>query len=247
MRRIAWSDAEIATIRGRYDGARGTAVALARELGRHPWQVRHLAARLGLAATKAPRWTERDLAWLLDHWGRLPDAEVARRLGRTPEACKVKATRNKQSRKVAHAGIAMRRVAALLGIDDHKVRRLIDRGWLRGVRTPIAVHAGHITMVPFDALAAFLRDYPHEYDRARIDDPSGYWRAIAERAWRRDPLLTTAEAARGLRCSPEHVRQLRARGELSAVKSHLVGGTGRWLYRARSLHAYWLRREGRAS
>lgn len=246
MRPLVWSDAELAAVRERYDGRRGTAPALARELGREAWQVRHLAARLGLAG-KAPRWSADDLAYLLDHWGRLPDAEVARRLGRTAEACGIKATRNKQSRKVAHAGIAMRRVAALLGIDDHKVRKLVDRGWLEAHRTPIRCRAGRVWVVPFEALRSFLRDYPHEYDRARIDDPSGYWSGIAERAWRRDPLLTTAEAARGLRCSHEHVRQLRARGEIEGVKSSLVGGTGRWLYRARSLHAYWLRREGRAS
>ena len=55
---------------------------------RNPFSVRGRAATLGLPASH-PRWTQNDLDYLHDNYGRHPAADIAERLGRSTNALKI--------------------------------------------------------------------------------------------------------------------------------------------------------------
>ncbi|MGD9890981.1 MAG: helix-turn-helix domain-containing protein [Dehalococcoidia bacterium] len=174
----------------------------------------------------ANAWTAGDDETLATYWGVEPDATVAARLGRTVDACKIRATR--------HLGLARkdafytsRQVAEILGIDSHRVVAWLRDGTLRGRQS--AVSAGPTRMWAIDEpdLVRFLCAYPWLYDRTRIERGS-YWRRVADATFDRDPLLTVPEAAARLGVSSKTVHRHLQRGWLRGVKRP-GGGGGVWL------------------
>ena len=232
-----WTDREDRLLRRHYRSDDSAALdALAAVLGRTRDSLKGRAARLGLRAPKSPRWTKDEEWTLLDLWGRLPDAAVARRLGRSVVACDVKAGRLRRRKRMGLAGWTARQVAAAFGVDVHKVtRQWIGQGWLAATRAAYAVGRHRPWVVGEPALLAFLRTYPHEYDWRRMDDPSGYYRKVAEAAWRADPLLTTAEVAARWGMTASGVHRHIAMGWLPAIRSHTNGNAGAWLVREADL------------
>ncbi len=89
---------EDAYIQAHYATATLTTIAAA--LGRDRAAVQHYTARLvrrGVLHPRdryyQPRWTLEELDYLRTHWGLLPDAAVAAKLGRSVAGCIIKAKR----------------------------------------------------------------------------------------------------------------------------------------------------------
>jgi hypothetical protein len=153
-----------------YDSNNG--VFIARRWGVPVWRVRRWAQELGVARTKEPPWT-REQIWLLEEhvytwsWRRL-----AKALGRTVVAVKLKAKRLGLGKMSYREGWTQRHVARLLGVDDHKVARWVAQGWLdrrrRGTdRTP--QQGGDAWLFAPDALRRFIVAHPAEIDLRRVD------------------------------------------------------------------------------
>jgi hypothetical protein len=240
---VVWTEREIALMRRHYRGGDSAALtALVALTGKQRHQVRQQARRLGLARTKERRWTKDDDYGLSIMWGRRSDKAVAKKLGRTIAACKIRATRVlHRSRKDGVQGWTGRGLARLMGVDEHKVtRQWLANGWMTARATPIRAGANKTLLIEEPALIAFLTHYPHEYDRARMHDPSGYYRKIAEAAWNDDPIYRQTEAAAKLGVHPQTLERFRREGRIGGILAHDQGGAalGVWKYRQSDLDSY---------
>lgn len=94
-------------------------------------------------------------------------------------------------------------------------------------------------------LEQFVRRYPWQYDRARIEWGS-YWRNLANRVWVADPYLTVPEAAAVLGVCSETVSRWCRAGRLAAVRTTYQGAGkyGRWLLAQSIVTAFAVPRTG---
>ena len=221
-----------------------TLQAIAAEMGRRWTSVQqrvNLLIRQGRLTRRArfyaPPWTEADDEYLADNWGRVPDRTVARRLGRSINACKIRATRHhKMARKDNF--YTTRSVARIFGVDDHLVVRWGREGLLPMRKSPVGA-GGHTTAWRIDEpdIARFIRRYPWRYDHRRIE-PGTYWRNLADRVWLRDPWVTADEAARTLGVCLSTVHRHLQRGWLPGKRTPRNGNTGVWLIRKADLASF---------
>lgn len=227
------------------DYARRMLKEIATDLGRDPGSVQARAALLlrdgRLTGTRCyqPPWTEAEDDLLADLWGTMPDAAVAKRVGRSVVACEVRAKRHlRLARKDAF--LTSRQVARILGVDDHLVVCWIAEGLLQGRKSSVGA-GGHARAWRIDDrdLERFLkRDY-WRLDRRRIEVGT-YWRNYVDRLWTREPYLTVEQAARALGVGPETVRRHLRRGWLAGVRTHRAarGGRIQWLIARSQLAAF---------
>lgn len=206
---------------------------LARRLGRTQIAVR---ARLGqLRRRTLPKrggpardWRDDEVATLRDTIGWRSAEQIAKALGRTPTAVRIKAKRLKLHwikgsversgnirpvERHRHLGYTARDVAKMLGIACAKtVAWWIEEGWLRGTKRPVRYGNNTVWRIHADAIEAFLRDYRWLYDPARIVDRG--WRAfvagLPPAEW-----VGTAEAARLLPYTQGSISALCSRGDLA--------------------------------
>ena len=142
-------------------------------------------------------WTARDLAFLSAHWGIHTDEWVAARMPsgpRTPEACKIKATRVlKQSRR-ANLLLAAD-VARVFGIDPTTVYRLwAPKGWVTLTRAAMRQGGGRVWVVSPNSLRRLVTETPWLIDPSRMQP--GHWLTQLAQEAHADPWLTLDEAGR---------------------------------------------------
>lgn len=176
------------------------------QTGRHWTSVQQRVERLIAAGAlerrarlQGRRWTAAEERKLRAWWGTAPDAEVARLLGRTPDALKIRATRFlKQPRRANADWLAGRQVAALFGVDPTTPRAWVRRGWVPARKL---YRGGGHTEWQFrpDDLEAMVRAAPWRFDARRMAAPESgpiaraLQAALAE-AEAGDPWLTLAQA-----------------------------------------------------
>ncbi len=155
----------------RYDGRKATIDELMRYFPGVPrWRVKHWAGELGLARRKEPNWTADDVAYLEQQLGHRRVEAIAKHLGRTVTAVKLKSKRlgiNQTSE-----GYTMRGLCLGLGVDHHKVEKWLAAGWLRGARrhTERTVMQGGDTWYFSDqAIYELVRNHPNEIDPRRVE------------------------------------------------------------------------------
>lgn len=245
--RRPFTPAEDAVIVARYGQV--TLRQIAAELDRRTWRtvqdrVAVLLARGVVPARrslKPPPWTPQDDDRLRELWGLVPDEVAARTLGRSVEACKIRATRHLGQAR-SDQFLTARALGRLFGVESKAVVRWMARGWLRGRRS--AVPAGPSAgMWRFDAedVERFIRRYPYAYDRTRIERGT-YERNLADQVVARDPYLTVPEAAAALGVDAETVRHHLRRGWLPGVRAPRTGNNGLWLVRRSDLGRFHPRR-----
>lgn len=233
---VAWTARELALLREHYDSSDAASLdALVAVLGKPRHQIRKKARDEGLAATKAPPWTDAETRLLEELWGRYPDATVAKRLGRTVVACEQHMRRVVgRCRTDGIDGWTARGVARLMGVDSHKVtKQWVARGWLRATHAPFTIGKHRVRVVAEPALLRFFRDYPAEYRWERMRDPSGYYVRLAREA--QGDLLTTAQVAARYGAAVSAVHRWIAKGWVPALRGHTSGKTGVWYVRERDL------------
>lgn len=181
-------------------------------------------------------WTADDDDYIREWYGLRPDSQIARRLGRSINAVRIRAYLLR--RRKADFRWTARQVAEFFGIDEHK----LIREWVRpGL---IAARRDGLCWVIDDAsLERFVRRFPWHYDPRRIDpdDPLG---AIAHRVHAADPWLTPAQVARLKGVSSDWVCRACRAGELPAERTKGTGGHSVWKIRRSDALAWPARNTG---
>ncbi len=154
----------------RYDGRTQTITELQQRLHVPRWKVRHWAAELGLARQKEPIWSDDEIAYLEANLHRQSIAKIARRLGRSPTAVRLKAKR--LGIRKSGEGYTMTSLCVALGVDHHKVEHWIAAGWLKGTRRQTerqAIQGGDMWLFTDAAIRKLVRDHPAEIDPRRVE------------------------------------------------------------------------------
>lgn len=213
---------------------------IAREFGVTPCAVQQRAVRLIREGRLNPSerrynppWTEEDDEYLADHWGNISDKAVARHLGRTVNACKIRATRQLHLSRCMQF-LTSRAVAEIFSIDSHAVIEWIEKGWLQASRGPFRIGRHRVWRIQERDLERFIQRYPQHYDRTRIERGT-YWRNLADKAWAKDPWLTAEEAAAWVGVCTDTILRHCNRGWLAGEKVAGPANQGCWRIRQSEL------------
>jgi len=125
-----WTDKERAIVRRDYMGTNASARQIAEKLGVTQHAVKGQCAKMGILQPKSPPWTKKELdqLWLLIHKHSIP--QIAKKLHRSTNAVKIKATRLKMQLRTRDDWYTKREVCEILGVDHKKVQTWIDCGAL---------------------------------------------------------------------------------------------------------------------
>jgi hypothetical protein len=126
-----WTEAEQDLVRLHYDGTRDSVDKLENLIGCSLYGVKGQVAFLGLAQSKQPEWTEKELQYLETNYQKKSVRVMAHALGRSVNAVKVKATRLHYSLRAKDGWFSKMEVCEMLGLDHHHVQRWIDSGELK--------------------------------------------------------------------------------------------------------------------
>ena len=126
------SAAAAALIRDEYDSHPKTITRLTARLDVPRWQVRKWAVDLGVARKKELNWSDKDVEYLSAHYHRQSVTSIARYLGRSRVAVKLKAKRLWIRKRGEH--YTVRSLCQALGEEHHKVDRWIAEGLLNATR-----------------------------------------------------------------------------------------------------------------
>lgn len=195
-------------------------------LGRTKQACHARAALLRRGAQRLP-WSPAEDALIRDTASYRTCIDLARELGRTPQAvnsraCSLGIRWNVPARGHAHTGLTASAVARLLGVPCSKrVVWWIEQGYLVGTRRAARLpeRGGRTPRVGWrimsDALRAFLRDYPWLYERQRIVDPgwSAYVATLPREEW-----LSVGAAAPLLYLTKAGVNLAIRKGDIRAEK-----------------------------
>jgi len=132
-----WNDDERDIVRRDYDGTDKTSQRIADKLSYMTgdkvtfYAVKGQAAKMGIMQDKSPDWTENELKRLAELVHQYSITEVAKRLHRSPNAVKIKATRLKLDLRTRDGWFTKREVSEICGVDHKKVQSWIDGGQLK--------------------------------------------------------------------------------------------------------------------
>ena len=126
-----WTEAEQDLVRLHYDGTRDSINKLKNLIGCTIYGVKGQVAFLGLAHSKQPEWTKKELHYLETHYQKQSVRVMAHALKRSMNAVKVKATRLHYSLRAKDGWFSKMEVCEMLGLDHHQVQRWIDSGDLK--------------------------------------------------------------------------------------------------------------------
>ena len=130
---------------------------------REPWQ-------------RSEHWKADEVAYLEDHFGRLPDMVIARKVGRSVMGIRLKAKRLGLHKR--DAGWTSRELGRLFGVDESVISKVWIRkhGVLRATR-PYRVGPHRVLLVGETDLLRFIRDHGEWIDVDRM--PESPYRDLA--------------------------------------------------------------------
>lgn len=155
-------------ILAKYDGRKETIEELAEMLCVPRWKVRRWASDLGLARSRDPRWTQDEIAYLERYLHLQSLDTIAKKLRRTKTAVRLKAKRLGIN-KCYQEGYTLRGLCLGLGCDHHKIRKWIEKGWLKGRRRGTEREANDCWYFSDAAIRDLVRHHPEEIDPRRAD------------------------------------------------------------------------------
>jgi hypothetical protein len=124
------------------------------------------------------RWTEEDVELLTERFGLITDAWLARVLGRTQKAVRVKALRLKLYRTANF--YTATDVARIFGLSHSHIVRWIAAGLISARKINKRAGKGCPWVITQEAVEAFIQQYPAKYDHRRIDWVTNrYYRDLA--------------------------------------------------------------------
>jgi len=134
-----WTEEELEIVRRDYRGTNRSAEEIALALGVTKNAVKGQVQKLGIAQQKSPPWRPEEIEKLRTLIHRYSVTAIAKRLHRSPNAVKVKATRLKLGLRARDDWFTKKEVCEILGVDHHKVQSWIEEGaleasWHNGIR-----------------------------------------------------------------------------------------------------------------
>lgn len=127
-------------------------------------------------------WTKADVAYLETRFGRITDEAIARKLGRTVVAIRLKAKRLGLLKR--DAGMSSRDVGRLLGVDETTVSKIWIRRGLLAARRGHAVGGGRrVYLIADEAVEAFITRHGQWLDPDRVPDDSPFKAAAMATRW----------------------------------------------------------------
>lgn len=170
-RKYLWIPEQDLFIRQRYDiREKNRSKEIGSALGVPRWAVNRRAADLGLSRPKERFWSLSDVHYLETHYHKTQIKKVAKKLGRSVTAVRLKSKRVGYQKK--GEGYTATSLAVALGVDIHWVSDRIARGLLHATRrgterTP--QQGGDMLLITNTALVRFLRNHTFEIDLRKVD------------------------------------------------------------------------------
>jgi len=166
-----WNDITDATLRRMYDSTvRGRSQEIAERLNIPRWAVNRRAAALGLSRPKDRPWSAQEEAYLEANFHHSSTKALARRLGRSPTAVKLKAKR--LGLRKYDEGYTASSLAEALGVDPHWVLARIRSGKLRASHRHTERtlgQGGDSWLITDEAVLDYLAAHPYDLDLRKVD------------------------------------------------------------------------------
>lgn len=236
-----WTEAEKDVVRQEYAGNTASAQAIADKLGLRVQQVKGQIQALGIREGSRP-WTEDELEYLADSWGRKPDEEICRHLRRTRAAC-ILAVKRKMNVNRKTNIMTARELARVFGIPCSKTITVtwVEKGFIAPHRSPN--HCGVNKM--WDFLEADVKDClrarPWLVDMAKMEDHTIY-RKIVQQEWDRDPWYRPDQVAKMTRLPLSNLLKQLNRGHIKSDKKPGAAWSGEWIVRRSAINEFLARR-----
>lgn len=232
-----WTEEEKEFTRTEYKNNRASLEELRMRFGVSLNAMRGQVVRQGL--TKGfPRWTEDDLCYLADNFGRLADEQICKDLSRSKNAIKIIAYRKLNGLARLDGFYTARTVATLLAVSCSKtIVFWRDKGYIKGKRAPFGYGKHKLWSFDYEDIETCLRKRPWLVDPRRMEQ--SYFRTIVHEEYEKDPWYTAAQAApfMGIR-DPNAVHRYIYRGWLQAVKKPGGPWQGVWIIRKSAIDAF---------
>ncbi len=141
----------------------------------HPVSSTHARRlKLGLRlrnSSKGPDWTDEELNYIHEVWGEKTIPQIARHLGRSINAVKVKTARLGYTGQKWYGNMmSARKVSELLGVDVHTVCDYwIPKCALKGKAKRLGASKKTTTIIMFDDLLLWLEEHPDLWDSRRLE------------------------------------------------------------------------------
>lgn len=227
-------------------------VELANAVGHTPAATQARRGKLGLRhrqSFKGKDWSQEELDYIRDVWGQKTIPEIAKKLGRTINAVKVKTQRmGYTGQKWYGEMMSARKVSELLGVDVHAVCDYwIPKCGLKGKSKRLGETQKTTTIIMFEDLLKWLEQHQDLWDSRRVE----LYGLGMEYDWlvekrKRDSLLPTRKAQKWTPEEDSRLIYLFKRGDMTheqigaelgrsrvAVEHRLlrldVWGTGRYI------------------
>lgn len=131
-------------------------------------------AKLGLKkreSCKGPAWSQKELDYIQEVWGDKTIPQIARHLGRSINAVKVKTVRlGYTGQKWSGEMMSARKVSELLGVDVHAVCDLwIPKHGLKAKRRRLGQSKKTTTIIMFEDLLEWLEGHQDLWDSRRVE------------------------------------------------------------------------------
>ena len=126
-----WTEEERDIVRREYNGSNSSGKRIASILGVTLYGVKGQVQILGIAQQKSPPWSDKELDNLVELIHIYSITSIAKRLHRSINAVKIKATRLKLGLRVRDGWFTKKEVCEILGVDHKKMQGYIDRGELK--------------------------------------------------------------------------------------------------------------------
>ncbi len=159
-----------------------------------------------------PRWTEGDDEYLNESWGISSDKAVTKHLGRSINACNLRADRTLGISRKTNI-YSMRQVARIFGVDDKTPLRWAGRGWVKCKRAGYKTGPNRVWNFDHESIERFITTMSWAYDWRRMGE-EGYFTELARRVNHDDPWLTFAEACSKMGWNHAHLERWYRRGFL---------------------------------
>jgi len=173
-----WTDEERNIVRRDYRGTTRSAEEIATRLGVTSNAVKGQVQSLGIAMQKSPPWTQREVEQLQELIHKYAVPLIAKRLHRSPNAVKIKATRLKLGLRARDDWFTKKEVCEILGVDHKKVQRWIDTGALQATwhngRKP-QQNGMSMWHIETEALRRFIIKYSGELLGRNVDIQQVVW------------------------------------------------------------------------
>jgi len=204
------------------------------------YTIRQKAVKLNLTREKEKPWTEDELEYLADNYGRKSAAEIAKHLGRTKNALKIAGYRKLKGLNQCSNIFTARGTAETLGVACSKtVVAWHNKGYLVGKRAPFCYGDYQVWWFEYEDLIKCLQDRPWLVDPKRM--PESFFRPLVQEEWEKNRWYTKEEAGHflGLADGNPIYRYIKA-GWLPANRRPRGGGMGEWIIRHSDLAEFQL-------